>query len=234
MFLQDLPQDYLGDLIEMSNQKHAALIIGAPREDAKTKRYYNGAILLTDPQRASNYKAHLVPFGEYVPLHPLFGWVYDDLLHIPYNDFTPGANTQTPLVVRDQRIAANICYEDIFGEELIPNARNATILLNMSNLAWFDGSVALAQHGQIAQTRAIELGRPVLLATNSGTTALVNTDGRYQGTLPEGVQGILNVTVQGYEGTTPYMLWGNWLVIGLAVVGLIGGVLMRRGEVRLN
>ncbi|MBV8466035.1 MAG: apolipoprotein N-acyltransferase [Burkholderiales bacterium] len=230
IFLHEVPADYLDDLIADANQKHAALIIGAPTLNAKSKNYYNGAVLVTDPKRPANYKSHLVPFGEYVPLHPIFGWVYENLLHIPYNDFTPGGQTQAPLPVRDQRVAADICYEDIFGEELIGNASHATILLNMSNLAWFDGSVALAQHGQIAQARALELGRPALLATNSGTTAIVAPNGRYQATLPERMPAILTGTVQGYDGNTPYMVWSNWAAVILALGVLAGSVQLRRRD----
>lgn len=102
------------------------------------------------------------------------------------------------------------------------------MLLNLSNLAWFDGSVALAQHGQIAQARSIELGRPALLATNTGTTALVDPHGAYVSTLPERKPGILQVTVQGYDGLTPYMRWGNVLAIMMALAGL--GYAWRQGK----
>lgn len=228
IFLHEVPADYLDTLLTLADKQHAALIAGAPRLDAKSQRYYNGAVLLTDPARPANYKAHLVPFGEYVPLRPLFAWVYDDLLHMPLADFTPGAAVQKPLHVRDQRIAANICYEDVFGEEILPNARQATILLNLSNLAWFDGSVALAQHGQISQARAIETGRPMLRATNSGTTAAIDPHGHYLARLPERKLGILDATVQGQTGETPYMRVGNLLAVVLGALGLFAAYRLRR------
>ncbi|MGQ5523511.1 apolipoprotein N-acyltransferase [Chitinimonas sp. PSY-7] len=227
IFLHEVPKDYLEAVLSYAIAQNAALIAGAPRQDGKSQRYYNGAVLLTDPARPANYKAHLVPFGEYIPIRPVFGWVYDNILQMPLVDFSSGGAVQKPLPVRDQRIAANICYEDVFGEELLPNARQATILLNLSNLAWFDGSVALAQHGQISQARALETGRPMLRATNSGTTALITPDGQYAARLPERVEGTLYATVQGMQGETPYMRWGNSAALILAVLGLVVGLIVR-------
>ncbi|PHV12000.1 apolipoprotein N-acyltransferase [Chitinimonas sp. BJB300] len=228
IFLHEVPDDYLEAVLSYATAQNAALIAGAPRQDGKSERYYNGAVLLTDPARPSNYKAHLVPFGEYIPIRPVFGWVYDNILQMPLVDFSSGGAVQKPLPVRDQRIAANICYEDVFGEELLPNARQATILLNLSNLAWFDGSVALAQHGQISQTRALETGRPMLRATNSGTTAVITPDGHYAARLPERVEGTLYAMVQGMQGETPYMWWGNVAALLLAAVGLAIALIARR------
>ncbi|MBV8659434.1 MAG: apolipoprotein N-acyltransferase [Burkholderiales bacterium] len=220
IFLHDVPDDYMDAILDQAKRKHAAMIVGVPREDGDDSHYFNAAVLLTDPAQPANYKAHLVPFGEYVPVRPVLGWVYRQVLHMPLDDFTAGASRQTPLKVADQRIAANICYEDVFGEELIPNARQATILLNLSNLAWFDGSLALAQHGQIAQARSLETGRPSLLATNSGTTAIVDAKGRYRAKLPERVQADLTGVVQGYDGLTPYLRWGNAAALTMAAVAL--------------
>jgi apolipoprotein N-acyltransferase len=223
-----LPDDYLAMMLDKAHSKQAALIAGVPRFGRDGAHYYNGAVLLSDPTRPGNYKSHLVPFGEYVPMRWLIGWIYR-ILQMPLDDFAPGPSEQAPLQIGDQRIAANICYEDIFGEELLGSVRNATILLNLSNLAWFDGSVALAQHGQIAQARSIETGRPSLLATNSGTTAVVRADGQYQATLPERKPMILQATVQGRTGRTPYMRWGNVAALALAVAGLL---IARRLKVR--
>ncbi|GAB3263061.1 apolipoprotein N-acyltransferase [Chitinimonas naiadis] len=233
IFLHDVDTywpEYLPAMLALAKQQNAALIAGVPRLDAKSQRYYNGAVLLTDPDRPANYKAHLVPFGEFVPMRPLISWVYDNLLQMPLADFSSGGPVQKPLQVHDQRVAANICYEDVFGEELLPNARQATILLNLSNLAWFDGSVALAQHGQISQARAIETGRPMLRATNSGTTAAIDQHGYYQAKLPERVEGILYAKVQGQHGETPYMRWGNMAALLLAVMGLGAGLYLRRRD----
>ena len=232
IFLHDVPDDYLDEILSQARQKHAAMIVGVPREDGDDRHYFNAAVLLTDAAHPANYKAHLVPFGEYVPMRPILGWVYRQVLHMPLDDFSAGAPVQAPLKVGDQRIAANICYEDVFGEELVPNARHATILLNLSNLAWFDGSVALAEHGQIAQARSLETGRPSLLATNSGTTAIVDPQGRYVAKLPERVQANLTGVVQGYEGNTPYLMYGNAAALLMAALGLAGVWTARRRSER--
>jgi apolipoprotein N-acyltransferase len=223
-----LGDDFIDGLVQDAQGKGAAIIAGVPRFTRDGAHYLNAAVLLTDARRPSYYKAHLVPFGEFVPLRGLIGWIYS-ILDMPLDDFSAGATNQAPLLVKDQRIAANICYEDIFGEELLANARGATMLLNLSNLAWFDGSVALAQHGQIAQARSLETGRPSMLATNSGTTAVVDPHGQYRTRLPERVQGILQSTIQGYEGTTPYLIWGNKAALALAAMAaLLAGWMRRR------
>src|SRR5690606_33234966 len=117
-------------------------------------------------------KRHLVPFGEFVPFG--FGW-FVDLMHIPLGDFGRGSASQPPLAIGGQRVAFNICYEDLFGEELATQVRGgATILANVSNIAWFGDSHALAQHLQIARMRSIELARPTLRATNTGVTGAID------------------------------------------------------------
>lgn len=228
LFLSDLPPAYVDALLSLAQQKHAGLIVGAPILEPETQRYYNAAVLLSDPKRPSYAKSHLVPFGEFIPMKPLVGWIYETVLQIPLSDFSRGASAQPPLQVKGQAIAVNICYEDIFGEELLPGAEQAGILLNMSNLAWFDGSVALAQHGQIAQARALETGRSVLRATNTGTTAVIDPHGSYLAKLPEGIPAILSYNVQGYTGRTPYMRWGNGLFLLVCGLALVLAILARR------
>lgn len=164
-------------------------------------------------------KRHLVPFGEFVPFG--FGW-FVDLMEIPLGEFARGAATQAPLVVGGQRIAFDICFEDLFGEELAAQVRGgATLLANVSNIAWFGDSHALPQHLQIARMRAIELARPMLRATNTGVTAAIGADGRVIDRLPAHAAGSLDVVVQGRAGLTPYARWGNALpfVVALAFSG---------------
>ena len=103
----------------------------------------------------------------------------------------------------------NICYEDVFGEEIIRQLPEASVLANVSNVAWFGDSLALWQHGQISQMRALETGRMMLRATNTGLTALIDTKGEMLAHLPPFTQGVLHGTVTGYTGATPYVRWGN-------------------------
>jgi len=169
-------------------------------------------------------KRHLVPFGEFVPFG--FGW-FVDLMHIPLGDFARGAPDQPPLPIAGQRIAFDICYEDLFGEEIaVQVRRGATILANVSNIAWFGDSHALPQHLQIARMRAIELARPMLRATNTGITAAIDARGRVLAQLEPYTRGALEIDVQGTDAMTPYARFGNAPVVALAVgcVALAGAL----------
>jgi apolipoprotein N-acyltransferase len=134
----------------------------------------------------------------------------------------PAGARQPPMALAGQKVAVNICYEDVFGEELIRSLPEATLMLNLSNLAWYGDSLAQPQHLQIARLRALETGRPMLRATNTGMTALVMPDGRVEAVLPAFEAGALHVAVRGYQGLTPYARWGNWPAVAaaLAVLGL--------------
>lgn len=162
-------------------------------------------------------KRHLVPFGEFVPWG--FRW-FVDLMTIPLGDFARGASGQQPFDIDGQRIAFNICYEDAFGEELLAALRGdkgATILANVSNIAWFGDSHALPQHLQIARMRSLETARPMIRATNTGVTAAIDFDGQVIASLPTYQLGALTVTVQGRSGLTPYARTGNWSILALAL-----------------
>jgi len=117
---------------------------------------------------------------------------------------------QRPLQVAWQRVAANVCYEDAYGNELIRQLPEATLLVNLSNVAWFGDSLAPAQHLQIARARALETGRMHLSATNTGITAVIGRDGRVLAQLAPFTQGRLDSEVQGYAGATPYVRYGDW------------------------
>jgi apolipoprotein N-acyltransferase len=176
-------------------------------------------------------KRHLVPFGEYVP--PGFSWFFD-LVRIPMSDFSAGPAVQPPLEIAGQKIAPNICYEDLFGEEIITALPQATLLINLSNTAWFGDSLAQPQHLQIARLRAMETGRMMLRATNTGITAAITPDGRVLAALPPFTSGALRVEAQGYTGSTPYGRWGNGLALLLAICACLPALLgaYRRGRSR--
>jgi apolipoprotein N-acyltransferase len=122
------------------------------------------------------------------------------------------------MTIAGQKIALNICYEDAFGEEIIRALPEASLLINLSNVAWFGDSLAPAQHLQIAQIRALETGRMMLRATNTGMTAIIDTDGQVLSALKPFTRGALHAEVQGYAGATPYVRWGNWPAIVLALL----------------
>lgn len=173
-------------------------------------------------------KHHLVPFGEFIP--PLFRW-FIDLMNIPLGDFSRGGLGQAAWSLAGQRIAPNICYEDLFGEELAVSFGDAerapTVLVNLSNIGWFGDTVAIDQHLHISRLRAMELGRPMLRATNTGATAVIDHHGRVTHQLPRLTRGRLEAGVEGRTGLTPFARWasrwGLWPLWGgcLAVVLIV-------------
>lgn len=216
MLADQLPGDFLATLSAPVRAAGADLLLGVFTRDA-VGRIFNSAISLGASPEQIYSKRHLVPFGEYLP--PFFGWFYR-IADIPMSDQTRGASDQPPLRLAGQRIAVNICYEDLFGQELIGGLPDATLFLNLSNLAWYGESFAQPQHLQIARARAMESGRPMLRATNTGMTAVVQVDGRVTGVLPQFERGALHVSVQGHQGMTPYGQWGDLAALVLAVFAL--------------
>jgi len=219
-----LPAGYLDALGAQARAHGGDLLLGVFLRDA-TGAIYNAALSAGSSPAQSYAKRHLVPFGEYSP--PLFGWFYR-LVDIPMSDQTRGAPDQPPLRLGGQRVAVNICYEDLFGNELIRSLPEATLMLNLSNLAWYGDSFAQPQHLQIARMRALETGRPILRSTNTGMTAVVQPDGRVAGVLPVFTQGVLQATVQGYRGLTPYARWGDRLALLIASLAVVTGVIGAR------
>ena len=151
-----------------------------------------------------------MPFGEFIPFG--FRW-FVDMMKMPLGDFRRGTLDQPAVPVRGIHVAPNICYEDLFGEEIATTLRQqatpANMLANVTNLAWFGDTIALDQHLQISRMRALEMRRPMLRATNTGMTAVVRPDGSVQAKLPTFEIGTLSATVQGMQGLTPYIRWGN-------------------------
>jgi len=164
-------------------------------------------------------KSHLVPFGEFIPLRPLLAWIVN-ILAIPLQDFSRGAIEQPPLNIAGQRVAVNICYEDAYGAEIIRQLPEATLLVNISNVAWFGDSIAPAQHLQIARMRALETGREYLTAANTGITAAIAPDATVRLQMKQFVRGRSEVYARGYSGATPYVRFGDWPAVLLALLAL--------------
>jgi apolipoprotein N-acyltransferase len=218
---QYLPPGYLPALKQFSAQTGSALMFGIAISDRPGDYTNSVAGFAPSGQQYRFDKHHLVPFGEFVP--PGFRW-FVDMLRIPLGDMTRGAEVQPPFAVKDQLVLPNVCYEDVFGEEIALQLRHmaqpATMLLNVSNLAWFGESVAIPQHLQISRMRAIETGRPMLRATNTGATALIDGRGKLVSQVPNYRHGTLAARVQGMEGLTPYIRFGNYLFLALVVASL--------------
>jgi apolipoprotein N-acyltransferase len=223
-FLDRIDPDYLRRLQAAAQRNGGDLLLGVPYR-AGPDRYYNSVITLgVSPSQRYN-KSHLVIFGEFVP--PGLHWVLR-VVDIPLSDFTAGAPNPGPLKVAGQRVAMNICYEDAFGDEIARRAADATLLVNVSNVAWFGDSLAPGQHLQIARLRSLETGRMHLAATNTGITAAIDRDGRVVARLPQFTEGRLEIAAQGYAGLTPFMRFGNWPVLGASIVVLAAAVLAAR------
>ncbi len=190
-------------------------------------RYYNSALSFGSAKTQYYSKNHLVPFGEFIPLKQVFGWIYRDWLHMPLSDLSRGGTQQKPMNLVGQKIAVNICYEDVFGNEIIHQLPEATLLVNISNDAWYGQSYAADQHMQFSQARALETGRMMLRATNTGATAAIDQQGYVLAHAPHDQQITLNVTAQGFTGSTPYVRWGNWPFI-LFCFGAIAFVIRRK------
>jgi apolipoprotein N-acyltransferase len=165
-------------------------------------------------------KQHLVVFGEFIP--PLLGWVYN-WLQIPLGSMTAGHTDQKPMRIVGHAVAVNICYEDAFGAEIARQLPEAELLVNMSNMAWFGKYLASDQQAQFSQMRALETGRWMLRSTNTGVTAAINEKGEIVKALPQFVRGVLEVAVQPRKGTTPYVVWKDWMILGLLLVTLALG-----------
>jgi apolipoprotein N-acyltransferase len=217
LMLDQLPRDYVAELRRAAPGGNGDVLLGIAAQDA-LGRYYNSAVGFAAEGIQSYRKSHLVPFGEFTP--PAFAWTLA-LLKIPMSNFSPGAAVQAPLALAGEKVAVNICYEDVFGEEIIRALPEATLLVNLSNTAWFGDSLAQPQHLQIAQMRALETGRFMLRATNTGMTAIVNPRGRVERVLAPFGEDALVGEVSGYTGATPYVRWGNAAALLLVAIGLI-------------
>ena len=217
--------EYIPETFKKSTLLHAAkqrgrVLIGAiERQDTK---YFNVVLNLGNDSSQIYRKSHLVPFGEFIPLKFIFTYIYTHYLNMPMNDLSRGGNRQELIAIENQKIAFNICYEDVFGEEIIQALPSATILANVSNDAWYGRSIAAYQHLQFSQARAIETGRMVIRSTNTGATAIIDEHGIVKKILPAFTEGILEGYVQGFKNTTPYVFCGNWPVIILCFIVLLG------------
>ena len=220
-FLNTIDARYLEELARHARSNRGDILLGVPLVE-RGGGFTNSVVTLgsSPPQRYA--KSHLVPLGEFVP--PEFGWIVS-VLRIPLSDFERGTERPEPLVAGGARVAVNICYEDAFGEEIIRQLPQATLLANVSNVAWFGDSLAPEQHLEISRMRAIETGRTMLRATNTGVTAIIDRRGAVVARLPAFTEGVLNGSAQQYTGATPYTRYGNVPVLVLAAL-LIFAVLI--------
>jgi apolipoprotein N-acyltransferase len=232
---------YWQSLVDHFQRGPQAALIGLPLGD-ELVGYTNSAAGISAATQALpggfyRYdKHHLVPFGEFIPLG--FRW-FTQLMNIPLGDFNRGPVGAASFAFRGERIGANICYEDLFGEELAKRFEDVstapTMFANISNIGWFGDTIAIDQHLQISRMRTLEFQRPMLRATNTGATVVIDDTGRVTYRLPRFTQGVVDATVQGRTGLTPFAWWasrfGLW-PLALGAVLVVAGVAQRRREVR--
>ncbi|MFZ4481510.1 MAG: apolipoprotein N-acyltransferase [Rhodoferax sp.] len=232
---QQLPAGYWDALQQRFGSGGQAALLGIPL--GNDRQGYTNSVLGLKPGQAQAWrydKQHLVPFGEFIP--PLFKW-FTALMNIPLGDFNRGDRRQPPFDWQGQKLAANICYENLFGEELASQfaepALVPTLFVNVSNLAWFGQGLAIDQHLQITRMRALEFERAFVLATNTGATAIVDHRARVVGAIARGSRSALVGEVEGRTGVTPYAWWvarfGLW-PMWLAALALVW--LAARGRLR--
>lgn len=211
-----------GDLVELRRQlagRDPAVLFGVVERIAGNPhpRMYNSVASLA-AQPGVYRKQHLVPFGEFLPLSDVLSWLLN-YLHIPMSNFNAWGTPQPPLRAAGQKVAVSICYEDVFGEEIIRGLPAATLLVNVSEDAWFGDSLAPHQHLEMARMRAVEGGRTMLRATNTGVSAIIDHRGRVITAAPQFKTEVVSASVQPMRGATPYVRWGNWpvvVILGLA------------------
>jgi apolipoprotein N-acyltransferase len=230
MFADEVPVDYVARLRSAALTHRGDLLLGLfffePRQPGESDdHYFNSVVSLGTATTQVYRKHHLVPFGETIPLKPLVGWFINSVLNIPLADQTPGPANQAPLDVAGQHVAVNICYEDAFGGELLQALPEATLLVNVTNDAWYGRSLAAEQHEQIAAFRSIETSRPMLRATNTGITSIIDHRGSEVARLPWFTRGVLEGAIAGRTGTTPYIRLGDWGAV-LAATALLAAALL--------
>jgi len=243
-FQDRMAPEFWQSVVALADQMKATLFMGSPMHtvvDGKDR--YTNSVLAIDSNTSVEAlmqgrqvpvydKRHLVPFGEFVPFG--FRW-FVDALNIPLGDFDRGGQGQQSFTVNSQRFAPNICYEDVFGEELLPALRTqtdgtpgASLMFNVSNLGWFGNTWALRQHLQISRMRSMETARPMIRATNTGSTAAIDANGRVLSQLPTATADTLAVQIQGTQGLTLYTRVGNSLIVIISLLGLIAGWIQKR------
>jgi apolipoprotein N-acyltransferase len=230
-----LPRGYWAGLQQhFSERPNSLALIGMPLGSPDAG--YSNSVVALGPADMPSYrydKSHLVPFGEFIP--PGFAW-FVRALKIPLGDFRAGPWNQPSVAWQGQRLGLNVCYEDLFGEELalrfLDPALAPTALVNVSNIGWFGNTLAVDQHLNISRMRAMELGRPMLRATNTGATAIIDHQGRVTHQLPRFTRGTLVGQYEGRTGLTPYARWaaacGLWPLWGLCSAVLALALWRRR------
>ena len=203
-----------------AKETNTVFLLGSPTKQASDEvkdnaRYFN-SLLLLDNSGARYDKRHLVPFGEYMPFDSLLRPI-TDLLNVPMSDFSKGQARSSVLNVGSFVVGSSICYEDAYSGLLRDSLPRANVFVNISNDAWFGDTIAPHQHLQISQMRALEMGRYMLRATNTGISAIIDHHGRVLDKSKQFEPQALVGNFKLFEGATPYARVGSLPVFVLSV-----------------
>ncbi len=214
----DQVESYISQLEQDTGERGQTLVFGILERDFAAEKVFNSVISVGGKGRQVYRKRHLVPFGEYFPV-PDFVREWMRLMNLPYSDIAAGDDIQPLISLPDGNlVSVAICYEDAYAAEQLYALPDASMLINVSNDAWFGDSIAPHQHLQIARMRALEVGRPVIRATNNGVSAFIGADGQVLDRGPQFEFVALTRDVQPRQGLTPFARGGNWPVISLTLL----------------
>lgn len=207
-------RDYLDGLTAQAKQQDKDVLLGIFVADSATTRYYNTMMSL---QGGIYKKRHLVPLGEFYPFRSILGF-FSQWINIPMSDIAPGPEQQPMMIAAGQKLGISICFEDAFDRDVMRDLPEADLLVNVSNDAWFEDSAEAAQHHQIARMRAVEAGRVMLRSTNTGISSMIGPKGNVLALAPQFERYVLTDDVDIYKGTTPYVIWKNYLVVSVSIL----------------
>jgi len=217
---------YIQQLSLDMKQRDADLLLGLFVKNEK-KRVLNSVISVNG---GVYNKRHLVPLGEYIPLRFLIEF-FNQFVKIPMSDIASGQDNQALLTAAGLPLGLSICFEDAFARDVIKDLPEAKLLVNVSNDAWFEDSHEPHQHHAIARMRALETGRYMIRSTNTGITSFIGPHGEVIKQLPQFETGVLNGEVQPLSGATPFVLWGDGLIVGLCgLLLLVFGFMANKKE----
>ena len=217
---------YLERLAEEARAHASHVVLGVPILESDSLALYNSVIVVGD-RESTYHKRHLVPFGEYLPLDAVIRPI-TEALGLPVANFTRGPDDQPQLEAAGLRLGVSVCYEIAFGNEIIAALPDATVLVTVSNDAWFGTTIGPHQHMQMARARALESGRYLLRATNTGITAIVAPDGAIEARAPQFEVQVVTGKIFPMQGMTPYARTGDTAVVAVLVVVLIVAIALAR------
>jgi len=248
VYYHNLQNNYLARLAQKAKKYNTDIILGLPVLDRVKNEYFSSLVVIAGNTKLNNvknnaainnseinkarqfyHKSHLVPFGEYMPFASVLRGIVA-FFDLPMSDFTPGKYEQNMLTAAGQKIAPTICYEDAFGEDVIRFLPEASLILNASNNAWYGDSFAPHQHVQISQMRALETGRDLMRVTTNGVSALINHKGEITSHSPQFKSHVVTGLVQPRTGATPYVRWGNSIILALVFLGLFSFIVLSKKD----